>query len=87
MRGTLVRSETHFRFEPLRARAYVATEYRLDPKLAIWVPGELREEYEDPEDAHPRVFAAHTKATAHYSSFRRFSVSIDDAKVELPASG
>ncbi len=85
-RGTLLRSETHFRFEPRRARAFVATEYRPEPKLAMWVPGELREEYEDVEDAHPLLFGAPTKATAHYSSFRRFSVSIGDEKIEVPGA-
>ncbi len=36
--GTVLRSETTFRFEPDRARAYVATQYRAEPKLAMWVP-------------------------------------------------
>jgi hypothetical protein len=83
-RGTLLRSETHFRFEPRRARAYVATEYRPEPKLAMWVPDEMREEYEDLAGGHPRVFGAPTEATARYANFRRFSVSVEDERITAP---
>jgi hypothetical protein len=44
-RGTVLRSETSFRFElnGIRvARGYVATEYRPEPKLAMWVPADAR---------------------------------------------
>jgi hypothetical protein len=72
VQGTLVRSETHFLFEPRRARAFVATEYRLEPKLGTWVPGEVREEYDDMWGAAP-LFGAPTRATAQFSNFRRLS--------------
>jgi hypothetical protein len=35
----------------------------------------MREEY---------VFGSRTDATAHYSNFRRFSVSVDDVKATVP---
>jgi hypothetical protein len=72
--GTLVRSETEFRFEPRRARAFVATDYRLEPNLGAWVPGEVREEYDDVRGAEPPLFGAPTRATAQFSSFRRVSM-------------
>ncbi len=77
--GTKVR-----RFEPARARAYVATEYVPDAKLALWVPFEMREEYDDLPGAMPRLFGTPSEATARYSNFRRFSVSIDDEQATLP---
>jgi len=84
-RGTLVRSETDFRFEPRRARAFVATEYLLEPKLGTWVPGEVREEYDDMRGAQPPLFGAPTKATARFSNFRRLSIpTADQPAASLP---
>jgi hypothetical protein len=80
-RGTVLRSETSFRFEVKgirMARAYVATEYRPEPKLAMWVPAEMREEYEDMPSASVRIFGSRTEATARYGGFRRFTVSTEE---------
>jgi hypothetical protein len=83
-RGTVLRSETKFRFEPARAQAYVATEYRAEPKLAMWVPSEMREEYADMPGTPRPVFRSPSEATARYSNFRRFTVTIEDATATLP---
>ena len=60
------------------ARAFVATEYRPEPKLAMWVPTEMREEYEDLPSAGVRTFGSRTEATARYGGFRRFTVSTEE---------
>jgi len=83
-RGTLLRSETQFRFEPGRARAFVATEYLLDPKLGTWVPGQVREEYDDMRGAQPPLFGARTKASAQFSNFRRLSITTANTPVASP---
>jgi len=83
-RGTLLRSETRFRFEPRRARAFIATEYLLEPKLGKWVPGEVREEYDDLRGAQPPLFGAPTKATAHFSNFRRLYIPTADQPAASP---
>jgi hypothetical protein len=79
--GTVLRSETTFRIEsggvPV-ARAYIATEYRPEPKLAMWVPVEMREEYEDLPNARVQTFRIGTEATARYAGFRRFSVTTEE---------
>jgi len=81
-RGTVLRSETTFRFEPDRAWAYVATQYRPEPKLAMWVPAEMRETYRDLRGLP--VFGSPSEATAQYSKFRRFTVTIEDVSARLP---
>ncbi len=83
--GTLVRSETDFRFEPRRARAFVATEYLLEPKLGTWVPGEVREEYDDLRGADSPLFGAPTRATAQFSNFRRLSIPTTDQPATMPS--
>jgi len=81
-RGTVLRSETTFRFEPDRARASVTTQYRAEPPIALWVPAEMHEEYADlPGDAP--VFRSPTRAQARYSNFRRFTVSIEDVTARV----
>jgi VWFA-related protein len=84
VRGTVLRSETEFRFEPARARAYVATQYRAEPKLAMWVPSEMREEYDDLPGTPMPVFLSPSEATARYSSFRKFTVTVEDVTATLP---
>jgi VWFA-related protein len=64
VRGTVLRTETRFQFAPGRGTAFVATDYRPEPRLAMWVPSEMREEYRD------------SGATARYSNFRRFGVNV-----------
>ena len=85
-RGTVLRSEVAFRFEFDRlpcARAAISVDYAADPKLAMWVPQEMHETYEDLEGARLRVFRSPSRATARYAGFRRFTVSTDvDARVE-----
>jgi VWFA-related protein len=80
-RGTVLRSETTFRFEPDRAWAYVATQYRPEPKLAMWVPEEMRETYQDLRGTP--IFGSPSEATARYSNYRRFTVTIDDVTARL----
>jgi VWFA-related protein len=81
-RGTVLRSETTFRFEPDRAWASVATRYRPEPKLAMWVPAEMRETYQDLRGTP--IFGSPSEATARYSNFRRFTVTIEDVSARLP---
>jgi hypothetical protein len=83
-RGTVLRSETEFRFGPARARAHVVTRYRAEPKLALWVPSEMRERYEDLPGTPMPVFRSPSEATARYSNFRKFTVTIEDEKARLP---
>ena len=78
-RGTVLRSETRFPLgapgAPQAARAQVATEYRAEPRLAMWVPVEMREEY---------AFGSRAEATARYSNFRKFTVTVEDVTATLP---
>ena len=60
----------------------MATQYRAEPKLAMWVPTEMREEYSDLTG--PPVFLSPSEATARYSNFRRFTVTIEDTTARLP---
>lgn len=83
-RGTVLRSETEFRFEPARARAWVATQYEAEPKLAMWVPAEMREKYDDLPGTPMPVFKSPSEATARYSNFRKFTVTIEDETATLP---
>jgi hypothetical protein len=83
-RGTVLRSETEFRFEPARARAQVATQYRAEPRLALWVPSEMRERYSDLPGTPRPVFRSPREALARYSGFRRFTVTIEDEQARLP---
>jgi hypothetical protein len=82
-RGTVLRSETRFLFRHAQATASVATEYRPEAALAMWVPWEMREEYQDNPGAAVRLFGVSTDATARYSNFRRFGVTVDE-EARLP---
>jgi hypothetical protein len=83
-RGTVMRSEACFRWEPERAEACIVTEYRPEPALAMWVPTEMRERYGDLPYGSTRVFGASSEATARYSGYRRFQVAVRDEKITLP---
>jgi VWFA-related protein len=84
-RGTILRSEAAYRFMPNRALATISVEYRPEPGLNIWVPGEMTERYEDLPGAGWPVFGTTTEGTARYSHYRRFSVSTDEkAEVREP---
>jgi VWFA-related protein len=79
-RGTVIRSEVAFRFEfdrVLCARASTSVDYAADTKLAMWVPVEMHESYEDLPSAPRPVFRSPSRATARYAGFRRFTVSTD----------
>jgi VWFA-related protein len=76
-RGIVLRSEAQFHFEPNLALASVMAEYRPEPGLAIWVPLEMKERYEDVPEAYPSVFGPATEATARYTNYRRFTVSTE----------
>jgi VWFA-related protein len=82
-RGAVLRSEIRYRFEPNRAVGLIATEYRAEPRLGLWVPVEMTERYEDMPGTRDPVFRHAAEATARYSNFRQFSVSTDE-KAALP---
>ena len=67
-----------FRFRPGDSKATITTEYRVEPRLTVWVPAEMRERYEGGE------FGGVTEAVARYSGFRQFQVSIEQGDVRLP---
>ena len=83
-RGIVLRSEVAYRFEPNRAVGRINTEYRPEQRLALWVPSEMFENYEDRPGTRDPVFRAAAQATAHYSNFRRFEVSTEEQKVSVP---
>jgi VWFA-related protein len=84
-RGTILRSEVTYRFQPNRAYARIAVEYRPEPGLNIWVPAEMKEQYGDVPCAWAPVFGSKTEGTARYSNYRRFSVSTEEkAEVREP---
>ena len=53
--------------------AALATEYRAEPSLGIFVPDEMKETYYDG-----------TEASAQYTSLRRFEVNVESERIELP---
>ncbi len=82
-RGGVLKSEVVFRFEPRLAEGSIETEYRPQPRLGIWVPYEMKEDYRDLPYAPRPIFHAPTHATARYSNFRQFTVRTDE-KAALP---
>ena len=82
-RGTVLRSEVVFRFEPDLAEGSIQTEYQRQQRLGIWVPSEMKEKYEDLRGARRAVFRSPTQAEARYSNFRQFSVTTEE-KATLP---
>jgi hypothetical protein len=80
---TVLRSETHFLFERQRATATATTEYRPEAALAMWVPSKMREQYRDNPGVCPALFGTSADATAEYSNYRRFGVTVDE-KAHLP---
>jgi len=83
-RGTVLRSEVVFRVEPRRAEGSIDVEYRSQPRLGMFVPWEMKERYEDLRGATRPVFGAPMQATARYSNFRLFTVTVEDEKAALP---
>jgi len=51
-----------------RLRTEIQVTYREDPRLAVWVPAEMKERYE--------TRSAVAQGTASYSNFRRFQVGV-----------
>lgn len=82
-RGTVVRSEVHLDFGP-DEEALVTTEYASEPRLAMWVPVEMKERYADLPRAKVRVFPDPFTGTARYSRFRRFTVISQEGGPALP---
>jgi hypothetical protein len=77
-RGTVLRTEVRFDFTlelGIASQATLSAEYRPAPRLAMWVPVEMNERYED-VSGRQRFFGPTVAATALYSNFRRFSVSV-----------
>jgi hypothetical protein len=84
--GAVLRTEVVFRFEPSLAEASVETDYKLEPTLHLWVPVEMLERYRNLPHASRPVFGAPTEATAHYSNFRQFSVTVQEGEARLEGS-
>jgi hypothetical protein len=78
-RGTVLRSEVRFRFQH-DATATITTTYRAEPRLAMWVPAEMKERYDG------GAFGNGTDAVARYSRFRKFEVTVEQggARVAPP---
>jgi len=83
-RGTVLRSEVRYSFEPQRATAVIEVDYRPEPRLGLWVPDEMRERYEDTAGTQRPVFRAPTRATARYVGYRQFQVTVDEPQARLP---
>jgi len=81
-RAAVVRSEVEFAFGA-EAEARVATDYRPEPTLAMWVPAEMREHFADVPRAKVKTFPAPFNGVARYERFRRFTVSTEE-HVALP---
>jgi len=69
-RGAVLRSEVSYRVRGEEA-AFVATEYRSEPRFDILVPGVMSELYLVPGGGRIEV-------TSQYSKYRRFSVSVEE---------
>jgi VWFA-related protein len=84
-RGAVLRSELVLHFEPSLAEASMETEYERHAGLGMWVPGRMKERYRNLPHASRTVFGSSTEATARYSNFRRFEVSVETGNARLPA--
>ncbi len=83
-RGAVLRSEVRYAFEPNRGAGFVATEYRAEPSLGIFVPDEMKERYADSPGTRDPVFGGTADASARYTNLRRFGVSVESETVEIP---
>lgn len=83
--GTVLRTEVRFDFildrGNVSSQASVSAEYRPVPPLAMWVPSEMNERYEDV--ARHRFFGPTVDATSRYSNYRRFNVAVE-TEARLP---
>jgi hypothetical protein len=67
--GRVVRSEVRTGDDNSALRTEMTVSYRPHEELGIWVPHEMKEQY--------RVRGGRIDATAKYSDFQRFNVSVD----------
>ncbi len=67
--GRVRRTVITFRDDTIEAR--LATDYRPDDRLGLWVPSELTEQYDSRDRKRPEV----TTCTATYTNYRRFEVT------------
>ena len=77
--GTVTRSEVVFRFRPFEDKATITTTYRLEPRLSVWVPAEMREQYE----GHGGNLS-NAEAVARYSKLRQFTVQLQQGEARTP---
>ena len=89
-RGTVVRSEVRLRTGRSESTATFTTRYRPEPRLAMWVPDEMKENYEIRSSTGTGSFAygpqgagSRLEAVARYSRMRRFEVTTDE-KARVP---
>jgi hypothetical protein len=82
-RGVVVRSELRLRTGLSDTSAELSTRYRPEPRLAMWVPEEMKEHYEFTGPNIPVSIASHGNvfvldAIARYTNLRRFHVTTDE---------
>jgi hypothetical protein len=89
-RGTVVRSEVRLRTGRSDSTAIFTTRYRPEPRLAMWVPDEMKENYAIRSSTGTGSFAygpqgagSWLEAVARYSRMRRFEVTTDE-KARVP---
>lgn len=89
-RGTVVRSEVRLRTGWSEATATVTTRYRPEPRLAMWVPDEMKERYEIRASTGTGSFSygpqgggSLLETVARYTRLRRFEVTTDE-RARLP---
>lgn len=82
-RGVVVRSDLRLRTGLSDTSAELSTRYRSEPRLAMWVPEEMKEHYELTGRNIPVSIAYGNKfvldAVARYTNLRRFRVTTDEA--------
>jgi hypothetical protein len=75
-RGTVMRSEA--RYEAGRAEGFITTQYRREPRLAMWVPDEMYERYRNLPSRQEPAPRDSAEATARYSNYRQFRVAVEE---------
>lgn len=79
--GTVVRTELYVRDELNGDDAHISVDYRLDSRLAMWVPATMVERYTQQRIELPAGFATSQSVqetidcTATYTNYRRFETS------------
>ena len=62
--------QTRVRTDDRGLRSEITVTYRLDDRLALWVPWQMREEYDSNDE--------HIEGTATYANFRKFRVDTEE---------